>query len=90
MVKIARGEVKDVTVIDSRTEKEHKGDDIRALRPNRLDTDNFSCHMGAHSVEPSGSGKSEKRRPKYCMRIRVIFGAVRNARWTVNFCAEEK
>ena len=32
IVKIAKGEVKDVNVIDSRTEKEHAGSDIRALR----------------------------------------------------------
>ncbi len=32
IVKIAKGEIKDVNVIDSRTEKEHSGSDIRALR----------------------------------------------------------
>ena len=32
MVKIAKGEIKEVNVIDSRTEKEHAGSDIRALR----------------------------------------------------------
>ncbi|MBI4823712.1 MAG: sulfurtransferase [Nitrospirae bacterium] len=32
MVKIARGQLKNVNVIDSRTEKENKGADIRALR----------------------------------------------------------
>lgn len=32
VVKIAKGELKDVNVIDSRSEKEHAGTDIRALR----------------------------------------------------------
>jgi thiosulfate/3-mercaptopyruvate sulfurtransferase len=32
MARIARGEIKGVNVIDSRTEKEHEGSDIRALR----------------------------------------------------------
>lgn len=32
IVKIAKGEIKDVNLIDSRTDKEHKGTDIRALR----------------------------------------------------------
>jgi len=32
VVKIAKGEIKDVNVIDSRSEKEHAGSDIRALR----------------------------------------------------------
>ncbi len=32
MVRIAKGEIKEVNVIDSRTEKEHGGSDIRALR----------------------------------------------------------
>lgn len=32
VVKIARGEVKGVQLLDSRTEKEHKGEDIRSIR----------------------------------------------------------
>jgi thiosulfate/3-mercaptopyruvate sulfurtransferase len=36
VVKIAKGEVKGANLIDSRTEKEHKGEDIRALRGGRI------------------------------------------------------
>jgi thiosulfate/3-mercaptopyruvate sulfurtransferase len=32
VIKIAKGEIKDINIIDSRTEKENKGADIRALR----------------------------------------------------------
>lgn len=55
MVRIARGEIKDASVIDSRTEKEHSGSDIRALRGGHIPntTVNIS-HLKTYDVQ---SGK---------------------------------
>lgn len=52
MVKIARGEIKGVNVIDSRTEKEYGGTDIRALRGGHIPntTANVS-HLKTYDVQ---------------------------------------
>ncbi len=55
MVKIARGEIKDVSVIDSRTEKEHAGSDIRALRGGYIPNTTINMsHIKTYDVQ---SGK---------------------------------
>jgi thiosulfate/3-mercaptopyruvate sulfurtransferase len=55
MVRIAKGEVKGVNVIDSRTEKEHSGDDIRALRGGHIpNTSKNVSHIKTYDVQ---SGK---------------------------------
>ncbi len=52
MVKIAKGEVKGVSVIDSRTEKEHNGDDIRALRGGNIPNTTVNVsHVKTYDVQ---------------------------------------
>lgn len=52
VVKIAKGEIKDIYLIDSRTEKENKGSDIRALRGGHIPntTANVS-HLKTYDVQ---------------------------------------
>lgn len=79
VVKIAKGEIKDVTLIDARTEKENKGDDIRSLRggciPNT--TTNIS-HVDTYHVEtgtifsPDGLG--------------MLFGKLDKNKRTIAYC----
>jgi len=52
MAKIARGEIKGAQVIDSRTEKENKGDDIRSLRGGHIPNTNLHvAHVDTYHVE---------------------------------------
>ena len=54
IVKIAKGEMKDVSVIDSRTAKENKGEDIRALRGGHIPNTTINV---SHSDTYTKSGK---------------------------------
>lgn len=52
MVKIAKGEAKGAQVIDSRTEKEHSGDDIRALRGGHIPSTTMNVsHIKTYDVQ---------------------------------------
>ncbi|TAL24843.1 MAG: sulfurtransferase [Nitrospirae bacterium] len=52
VVKIAKGEIKDANVIDSRTEKEHKGSDIRALRGGHIPNTTINVsHINTYDVQ---------------------------------------
>lgn len=52
MVRIAKGEIKDVSVIDSRTEKENKGEDIRAVRGGHIPNTAMNVsHTDTYHVE---------------------------------------
>lgn len=52
VVKIAKGEIKDVSLIDARTEKENKGDDIRSLRGGCIpNTSTNISHVDTYHVE---------------------------------------
>jgi len=52
IVKIAKGEIKDVNVIDSRTEKEHNGSDIRALRGGYIPNTSLNVsHVKTYDVQ---------------------------------------
>ncbi|MBI4689650.1 MAG: sulfurtransferase [Nitrospirae bacterium] len=52
IIKIAKGEIKDVNIIDSRTEKEHKGSDIRALRGGHIPNTTISVsHVKTYDVQ---------------------------------------
>ncbi len=79
MVKIAKGEVKDVNVIDSRTEKEHAGSDIRALRggfiPNT--TTNVS-HVRTYDVQ---TGKIHSMDD-----LETLFGKLDRNKRTIAYC----
>lgn len=79
MVKIAKGEVKDVNVIDSRTEKEHAGSDIRALRggfiPNT--TTNVS-HVRTYNVQTGMIHTMDD--------LETLFGELDRNRRTIAYC----
>lgn len=52
IVKIAKGELKGINLIDSRTEKENKGDDIRALRGGHIpNTTTNVSHIITYDVQ---------------------------------------
>ncbi len=52
VVKIAKGEIKDINIIDSRTEKENKGADIRALRGGHIpNTTTNVSHLKTYDVQ---------------------------------------
>ena len=52
VVKIAKGEIKDINIIDSRTEKENKGADIRALRGGQIPNTTINVsHLNTYDVQ---------------------------------------
>ena len=79
MLKIAKGEVKDVNVIDSRTEKEHAGSDIRALRGgNILNTTMNVSHVKTYEVQ---SGKVHTMD-----ELETLFGKLDKNKRTIAYC----
>lgn len=79
VVKIARGEVKDVTVIDSRTEKEFKGNDIRALRGGHIPNTTINVsHIKTYDVQ---TGKIHSMDD-----LEKIFGKLDRNRRTIPYC----
>jgi thiosulfate/3-mercaptopyruvate sulfurtransferase len=79
MARIARGEVKGANVIDSRSEKEHQGDDIRALRggfiPNT--TVNIS-HVKTYDVQAGRIHSMDD--------LEKIFGRLDKTKRTIPYC----
>jgi thiosulfate/3-mercaptopyruvate sulfurtransferase len=79
MVKIATGEIKGVNVIDSRTEKEHEGSDIRSLRggyiPNT--TSNIS-HVKTYDIQTGVIHSMDE--------LEKIFGNIDKNKRTIAYC----
>jgi thiosulfate/3-mercaptopyruvate sulfurtransferase len=79
VVKIAKGEIKGVTVIDSRTEKEYGGDDIRALRGGHIPNTTMNVsHVKTYDVQ---SGKIHSMDD-----LEGIFGKLDRNRRTIPYC----
>lgn len=79
MVKIARGEIKDVNVIDSRTEKEHKGDDIRSLRGGHIPNTSLNVsHVDTYHVETGELYSMDS--------LEVLFGKLDKNKRTIPYC----
>ena len=79
VVRIARGEIKDVNVIDSRSEKEHRGDDIRSLRGGHIPNTTLNVsHADAYHVETG---------ELYTMdSLEALFGKLDKSRRTLAYC----
>lgn len=79
MVRIARGEIKDVNVVDSRTEKEHAGSDIRALRGGYIPgtTINVS-HVKTYDVQTGVVHPMDQ--------LEALYGKLDKSRRTVAYC----
>lgn len=79
MVKIAKGEVKNVNVIDSRTEKEHAGSDIRALRGGHIpNTTTNVSHVWTYDVQ---TGKIHTMDD-----LETLFGKLDRNKRTIAYC----
>jgi len=79
VVKVAKGESKNVNVIDSRTEKEHNGADIRALRGGYIPNTTLNVsHVKTYDVE---SGKIHTMDD-----LESIFGGLDKSRRTIAYC----
>jgi thiosulfate/3-mercaptopyruvate sulfurtransferase len=79
MVKIAKGKVKDVNVIDSRTEKEHAGSDIRAIRGGYIpNTTTNVSHVKTYDVQ---SGKIHTMDD-----LETLFGKLDRNKRTIAYC----
>jgi thiosulfate/3-mercaptopyruvate sulfurtransferase len=79
MVKIAKGETRGVQVIDSRTERENAGDDIRALRGGHIPNTTVNVsHVKTYDVQTGKVHAMDE--------LHTLFGELdRNAR-TVPYC----
>ena len=80
VVKIAKGELKDVNVIDSRSEKEHAGTDIRALRGGHIP--NTTIHV-SHTDTLTDEGKIFSAKGLGKMSI---FGKLDKSKRTIGYC----
>lgn len=79
ILKIAKGEVKDVNVIDSRTEKEHAGSDIRALRGGNIPNTTLNVsHIKTYDVQ---NGKVHTMD-----ELESLFGKLDKNKRTVAYC----
>lgn len=79
MVKIAKGEIKGVQVIDSRTEKEHKGDDIRALRGGHIPNTTMNVsHVDTYHVETGELYSAGS--------LEALFGKLDKNKRTIPYC----
>ncbi len=79
MIKIAKGEVKDASVIDSRTEKEHKGADIRSLRGGHIP--NTSMNVSHLDTYDAQAGKIHSMD-----ELEKIFGRLEKGKRTIAYC----
>ncbi len=79
VAKIARGEIKDVNIIDSRTEKEHAGSDIRALRGGYIPgtTMNVS-HVNTYDVQTGRIHTMDE--------LETLFGKLDRNKRTIAYC----
>jgi len=79
IVKIAKGEAKEVAVIDSRTENEHKGTDIRALRGGYIPNTAINVsHIKTYDVQ---SGKIHT-----FDELASLFGKLDKGKRTIAYC----
>lgn len=79
MVKIAKGEAKDVNVIDSRSEKEHAGSDIRALRGGHIpNTTTNVSHIKTYDVQTGKLHTMDE--------LETLFGKLDKNRRTIAYC----
>ncbi len=79
MVKIAKAEIKDVNVIDSRSEKEHKGDDIRSLRGGHIPNTTLNVsHADTYHVETGELFSMDS--------LEVLFGKIDKSKRTIAYC----
>jgi len=79
MVKLAKGEVKDVNVIDSRTEKEYAGSDIRALRGGHIPNTTMNVsHVRTYEVQ---TGKVHTMDD-----LETLFGKLDKNKRTIAYC----
>ncbi|MEW6409796.1 MAG: rhodanese-like domain-containing protein [Nitrospirota bacterium] len=79
IAKIAKGEVKGVQVIDSRTEKEHKGADIRALRGGYIP--NTTIHVSHTETYDHKTGKIDSMD-----ELGKLFGKLDKNKRTIGYC----
>jgi thiosulfate/3-mercaptopyruvate sulfurtransferase len=79
MARIARGEIKGAQVIDSRTEKEHKGEDIRSLRGGHIPNTTLTMsHVDTYHVETG---------ELYSMDgLSTLFGKLDKNKRTIPYC----
>jgi thiosulfate/3-mercaptopyruvate sulfurtransferase len=79
MVKIAKGETRAVQVIDSRTEKEHAGDDIRALRGGHIPNTTVNVsHIKTYDVQTGKVHTMDE--------LEKLFGKLDRSKRTVPYC----
>lgn len=79
MVKIAKGEVKGVNVIDSRTEKENRGEDIRALRGGSIPNTTMNVsHLKTYEVQTGRIHSMDD--------LEKLFGGLDRSRRTIPYC----
>ncbi len=79
VVKIAKGEIRDVIVIDSRTEKEHEGSDIRALRGGYIPNTTINVsHIKTYDVQ---SGKIHTMDD-----LETLLGKLDKSKRTIAYC----
>jgi thiosulfate/3-mercaptopyruvate sulfurtransferase len=79
VVKIAKGEITNVNLIDSRSEKEHKGEDIRSLRGGHIpNTTINAAHTDTYHVETGTLFSPEG--------LESIFGKLDRNKRTIPYC----
>jgi thiosulfate/3-mercaptopyruvate sulfurtransferase len=79
MVKIAKGEIKNVNIIDSRTEKENKGDDIRSLRGGYIPNTTLNVsHVDTYHVETGELYSMDS--------LESLFGKLDKNKRTIPYC----
>lgn len=79
MVRIAKGEVRDVNVIDSRTANEHKGSDIRSLRGGHIPNTTLNVpHVLTYDVQTGRIHRMEE--------LEKIFERLDRNKRTIAYC----
>lgn len=79
MAKIARSEIKGAQVIDSRTEKEHKGEDIRSLRGGHIPNTTLNVsHVDTYHVETGELYSMDS--------LETLFGKLDRNKRTIPYC----
>ncbi|GAB4388972.1 MAG: sulfurtransferase [Thermodesulfovibrionales bacterium] len=87
-VQVAKGQKKGVQLIDSRSEDEHKGKDIRALRGGHIPntTINVSHKETWDQVKDRESGKMKDNGYWSADRLESLFGKLDRAKRTIAYC----
>lgn len=79
IVKIATGKIRDVNVIDSRSEKEHKGEDIRAVRGGHIPNTMINVsHTDTYHVETGTIFSADG--------LEMLFGKLDKNKRTIPYC----